>query len=188
VSANWYRYGEEAAMPNLFLELAAYNSWANARLYEAAIALPEELYRADVGVFFRSLHGTLNHLLLTDRLWLTRLTGVGEQPKRLDELLYDDRLELARARLAEDARLRAVVNSYDEAALSRPHAYQTTSGKPQEQPLSDILLHLFNHQTHHRGQAHACLSITTRQQPPSLDLLVFQRGLPAPNLAERLGL
>lgn len=174
-------------MPNLFQQLAAYNSWANGRLYEAALALPEELYRTDAGVFFRSLHGTLNHLLLTDRLWLTRLTGVGHQPKRLDEILYEDRQELARARLAEDTRLIAVVSGYDDAALARPHAYVTTSGTPQQQPLSDILLHLFNHQTHHRGQAHACLSITTRQEPPPLDLLLFQRGLPLPNLAERLG-
>jgi uncharacterized damage-inducible protein DinB len=174
-------------MPDLFQQLAAYNSWANARLYDAAVALPEELYRADVGVFFGSLHRTLNHLLLTDRLWLTRLTGVGVQPKRLDEILYEDRLELARARIAEDARLAAVVGGYDAATLAQAHAYQTTSGMPQQQPLSDILLHLFNHQTHHRGQAHACLSITTKQEPPSLDLLMFQRGLPAPNLADRVG-
>jgi len=72
-------------------------------------------------------------------------------------------------------------------ALARPQAYQTTSGKPQEQPLSNILLHLFNQQTHHRGQAHACLSILTKQEPPALDLLLLQRGLPPPNLAERLG-
>jgi uncharacterized damage-inducible protein DinB len=119
-------------------------------------------------------------------MWLTRLTRVGEQPKRLDEIPYEDRVELARARLAEDARLVAVVSGYDDVMLSRPHAYRTTSGMPQEQRLSDILLHLFNHQTHHRGQAHACLSITTKQEPPPLDLVVFQRGLPAPNLAERL--
>ena len=175
-------------MPIEFSQLAAYNAWANAHLYAAAIALPEELYRADTGVYFRNLHGTLNHLLLTDRLWLTRLTGVGVQPKRLDETLFHDRFELARARVAEDARLKAVVESYDGAALARPHAYLTTSGKPQEQPISDILLHLFNHQTHHRGQAHACLSITMKREPPSLDLLLFQRGAPAPNLAEHLGL
>lgn len=173
-------------MLSLFRQLADYNSWANARLYEAALDLPEDLYRADTGIFFHSLHGTLNHLLLTDRLWLTRLTGVGEQPKRLDDILYENRIELARARLAEDARLIAVVNGYDDDMLSRRHAYKTTSGIPQEQPLSDILLHLFNHQTHHRGQAHASLSITTKREPPPLDLLIFQRGLPPPNLAERL--
>ena len=181
------REGRQKLMANVFQELAAYNAWANARLYEAAIELPEEMYRADVGVFFHSLHGTLNHLLLTDRLWLTRLTGVGEQPKRLDAILYENRLDLARARVAEDARLKTIVDGYDEAALARPHAYQTTSGSPQKQPLSDILLHLFNHQTHHRGHAHACLSITTKREPPPLDLLMFQRGLPAPDLAGRLG-
>ena len=174
-------------MPNVFKQLAAYNAWANARLYEAAITLPEDLYRTDVGVFFLSLHGTLNHLLLTERIWLTRLTGVGEQPKRLDEILYEDRFDLARARLTEDARLKALVDGYDESALARPLAYKTTSGTPQEQPVSDILFHLFNHQTHHRGHAHACLSIATKAEPPPLDLVMFQRGLPAPNLAERLG-
>jgi uncharacterized damage-inducible protein DinB len=56
------------------------------------------------------------------------------------------------------------------------------SGAPQQQVLGDILLHLFNHQTHHRGHAHACCSIVTGKEPPSLDLLQFQRGVPAPEL------
>jgi uncharacterized damage-inducible protein DinB len=173
---------------SIFLQLAAYNSWANARLYEAALTVPEALYRDDVGVFFRNLHGTLNHILLTDRLWLARLTGVGEQPTRLDEILYEDCHALARARLAEDDRIEALIEGYDDDSLMRPHAYRTTSGKPQEQALSAILLHFFNHQTHHRGQAHACLSITTKQEPPPLDLLLFQRGLPGPDLRQRIGL
>lgn len=167
-------------MISMFRQLSDYNSWANARLYEAAIGLPEELYRADIGIFFHSLHGTLNHLLLIDRLWLTRLTGVGEQPKSLDEILYEDRIELARARLAEDARIIEVVNGYDDNMLSKRVTYRTTAGVAMEQQLSDILLHFFNHQTHHRGQAHASLSITTKQEPPSLDLLIFQKGLRHP--------
>ena len=60
--------------------------------------------------------------------------------------------------------------------------YATTSGKPFEQTRSDILAHLFNHQTHHRGQAHTILSIVTGQEPPPLDLLQMQRGTPAPDL------
>jgi uncharacterized damage-inducible protein DinB len=167
----------------LFDELAAYNRWANARLYEAAFALPDSLYRCDVGVFFHSLHGTLNHLLLTDRLWLTRLTGEGEQPKRLDLILCANLADLAAARAQEDQRIIDVVGAYDDAALTAPHSYVTTSGKPQKQALSGILLHLFNHQTHHRGQAHSCLSIATGAEPPVLDLLAFQRGAPAPELA-----
>jgi uncharacterized damage-inducible protein DinB len=121
-------------------------------------------------------------LLLTDRLWLKRLTGEGDHPNRLDTILYEDRAELMRARIAEDKRLIATVDKYDDAALFNLHSYKTTSGMPQSQLLADILLHLFNHQTHHRGQAHACLSILTGGEPPSLDLLVFQRGGTAPDL------
>jgi uncharacterized damage-inducible protein DinB len=170
------------SLKTIFRELGGYNKWANARLYEKALGLPDELYRRNVGVFFGSLHGTLNHLVLTDRLWLTRLTGEGRQPTRLDEILYDDVAHLAQARASEDERIIELIDGYDESALSRVHAYTTTSGKPQEQPLGDILLHFFNHQTHHRGHAHACLSIVTGREPPTLDLLAFQRGLPAPDL------
>jgi uncharacterized damage-inducible protein DinB len=165
-----------------FKQFAAYNKWANARLYAAALDLPELSYRLHIGVFFGGLHGTLNHLLLTDRLWLKRLTGEGDHPNRLDAILYEDRMELARARIAEDERLITVIEKYDEAALRGLHSYRTTSGMPQSQVLGDILSHLFNHQTHHRGQAHACLSVLTGGEPPSLDLLVFQRGGTAPDL------
>jgi uncharacterized damage-inducible protein DinB len=167
---------------NQFQQLALYNRWANARLYGAALALSDLSYRLHIGVFFGNLHGTLNHLLLTDRLWLKRLTGEGDHPNRLNTILYDDRAELTRARIAEDNRLIAVVQNYDDGALASLYSYKTSSGMPQTQVLSDILLHLFNHQTHHRGQAHACLSILTGSEPPSLDLLAFQRGAAAPNL------
>ena len=165
-----------------FRQPAAYNRWANARLYAAALDLSNKAYRLHIGVFFDSLEDTLNHLLLTDRLWLKRLTGEGDHPSSLDAILYEDRAELTRARIAEDKRLIAVIDKYDDAALSNLHSYRTTSGMPHSQVLADSLLHLFNHQTHHRGQAHACLSILTGDEPPSLDLLVFQRGGSAPNL------
>jgi uncharacterized damage-inducible protein DinB len=165
-----------------FRQLAAYNHWANIRIYGAALEMPEQQYRRATGVFFGSLHGTLNHLLLTDRIWLRRLTGTGEHPDRLDAILFDDRRALLRARLAEDARLSNFVAGRSEADLTQPVEYRTTSGKPYSQPLQDILLHLFNHQTHHRGHAHACCSIVTGSEPPSLDLLAFQRGVPAPEL------
>ena len=73
-------------MTDRFRQLAAYNRWANARLYAAALALSEEAYRRPTGVFFGSLHDTLNHLLLTDRLWLKRLTGQGEHPNKLNAI------------------------------------------------------------------------------------------------------
>ena len=71
-----------------FKLLAAYNRWANAGLYAAALDLSELSYRLHTGVYFGSLHGTLNHLLLTDRLWLKRLTGEGDLPNDLNAILY----------------------------------------------------------------------------------------------------
>ena len=149
--------------------------------------MPEQQYRRSTGVFFGSLHGTLNHLLLTDRVWLKRLTGTGEHPTRLDAIIHDDRRDLLRSRIAEDARLIDLVRTYSEADLGKVLAYRNMAGKPHSQPLQDILLHLFNHQTHHRGHAHACCSILTGTEPPSLDLLAFQRGVPAPDLGSVTG-
>ena len=94
----------------IFQQLAAYNRWANARLYAAALDLSDQAYRLHIGVFFSSVHGTLNHVLLTDRIWLKRLTGEGDHPNQLDTILYENRAELTRARIAEDKRLIAVVD------------------------------------------------------------------------------
>ncbi len=163
-------------MKSRFEQLAAYNRWANARLYEAAMALPESDYRRDVGAFFKSLHGTLNHLLVADRIWMKRLTGEGEHPDKLNAIIHEDRKDLALARADEDDRIVRFVASLDEAALTGILKYATTSGKAFEQPRADILSHFFNHQTHHRGQAHTILSICTGKEPPSLDLLAMQRG------------
>ena len=165
-----------------FEQCAAYNRWANARLYEAALALNVIAYRRNVGAFFKSMHGTLNHLLLTDRMWFKRLTGEGEHPNRLDAILYEDRRELARARAAEDDRILAYIAGLGAADLDGLLRYTTTAGKPFEQKRCDILAHIFNHQTHHRGQAHAILSVCTGAEPPVLDLLAMQRGAAAPDL------
>jgi uncharacterized damage-inducible protein DinB len=165
-----------------FEQFAVYNRWANARLYEAALALDDSEYRRNVGAFFKSMHGTLNHLLLTDRIWLKRLTGEGEHPDRLNAIIYEDRYLLAIARADEDERILRYISSLDDASIVGLQKYATTSGKPFEQKRCDILAHLFNHQTHHRGQAYAILSICTGQEPPPLDLLGMQRGAVAPDL------
>lgn len=66
-----------------------YNAWANARLYESVARLSTEQYRADRGAFFKSVHGTLNHLLVTDRIWMQRFTAEGAAPDRLDAVLFE---------------------------------------------------------------------------------------------------
>ena len=169
-------------MKGHFEQRAAYNRWANARLYEAALALPDADYRRDAGAFFKSLHGTLNHLLLTDRMWFKRLTGEGEHPNKLDAIMHEDRTSLALARADEDDRIVAYAASLSPEALDGTHSYKTTSGQPFTQKRRDILAHIFNHQTHHRGQAHMILSVVTGREPPVLDLLAMQRGGSAPDL------
>lgn len=162
-------------MKSLFAMLAAYNAWANERLFAASARLPDGDYRAEQGVFFHSLHGTLNHLLVGDRIWMHRFTGEGEEPKLLAAILYDDFPSLREARRKEDARILAYVAGLEEAALVGTIRYRSTRSPAElEQPLAPLLLHFFNHQTHHRGQAHAVLTRLT-DEAPSLDLLIFQR-------------
>lgn len=163
-------------MKTHFQTFAAYNSWANQRLYDAAGALPDQFYRSDVGVFFGSIHGTLNHILATDRIWLARMMGEGDFPGSLDATLFDDFAELRTAREAEDARLIAHVDSLDEDAFETPFDYKTLDGTAMRQLRRESLAHLFNHQTHHRSQGHTCLGLLGAEQPP-LDLLAYQRGV-----------
>jgi uncharacterized damage-inducible protein DinB len=155
--------------------MAQYNAWANARLYAAARGLPDASYRKNVGAFFGSLHGTLNHLLVTDRIWMRRLTGEGDDPKALNAILFDDLASLERARTAEDDRIVRYVDGLREEEFDKEFNYSTTKGVPQRDPVGSILAHLFNHQTHHRGQAHAILTVLGIPEPQPLDLLVMLR-------------
>ena len=155
--------------------LGYYNAWANARLYDAAARLGAEQYRADRGAFFKSVHGTLNHLLATDRIWMQRFTGEGDAPDRLDAVLFDTLDQLRPAREAEDRRIIGFVDRLDDARIAGIIKYRRVS-TPEvfEQPLGPALAHWFNHQTHHRGQVHALLT-GLAGQAPELDLLYFQR-------------
>ena len=162
-------------MKPLFEMYAAYNAWVNERLYEAAARLPDAEYRRDRGAFFGSLHGTLNHLLVGDRIWMHRFTGAGVEPKELDGILYQDFRELRAERRAEDARISKYVAGLSERDLAGTIRYHSTRSPADiEQHLAPLLLHFFNHQTHHRGQAH-CLLTEIAGEAPSFDLLIYQR-------------
>jgi uncharacterized damage-inducible protein DinB len=159
-----------------FRMFAAYNQWANRLVYEACAGLTDEEYRTDKGAFFGSAHRTLNHLLTADRIWLRRITGEGSLPATLDAILFDDFSELRAARTAEDERIIAVVDSLTEEKLAASFTYTPISNPvPITQPLGPVLSHLFNHQTHHRGQLHMILTALGK---PSLvlDLVYFIRS------------
>lgn len=156
---------------------AGYNAWCNERLYDATALVSDADYRADRGAFFKSLHGTLNHLLVGDRIWLRRFIGQGEVPQTLDTILYDDFAMLRAARRAEDERISRYIGGLTEADLTGIIRYRTVvSPTDIEQPLAPALDHFFNHQTHHRGQAHALLSaFIGNERTPSFDLIIYQR-------------
>ena len=80
-----------------FDQLAAYNRWANRRIYADAASLPDELRKRPAGLFFGSVHATLNHLLVADYIWMRRFTGEGPQPERLNQILHEDFSELRSA-------------------------------------------------------------------------------------------
>jgi uncharacterized damage-inducible protein DinB len=164
-------------MKSRYQMFAAYNSWCNERLYDAVATLSDTDYRADRGAFFKSVHGTLNHLLVGDRIWMRRFTGAGEMPPSLDAILYDDFASLRAARRVQDTLITRYINGLSEADLLGTLRYRTVV-RPQaiEQPLAPALDHFFNHQTHHRGQAHALLSaVIGNDKTPSFDLIIFQR-------------
>ena len=160
-----------------FSMFAQYNRWANERLYEASAQVAEADYRADRGAFFGSLHGTLNHLLVADRIWMRRFTGEGPIHDKLNEIVHDDLTSLGAARRDEDERIIFFVDTLSESEIAGTFTYMPMS-TPDEvtQPLGPALAHFFNHQTHHRGQAHGLLTeIGGRQLAPPLDLIYFQR-------------
>jgi uncharacterized damage-inducible protein DinB len=143
-------------------------------MYDDAATLPDEVRKRAVGMFFGSVHGTLNHLLVADYVWMRRFTGDGPSPERLNQILYDDFAELRNAREREDERIFQFVTelqSYD-----RVISYQNSKGTTYRQEIGPALTHFFNHQTHHRGQVHAGLTIAGIREPTSLDLLGLQRG------------
>jgi len=159
--------------------LATYNSWANARIYEAAAALTPEAYMAPRPAFFGSIHNTLNHILVGDRVWMFRIQGnhpTGPVPTRLNEILFDNLRDLRHAREAEDQRITDFCHQLGPADLNQIIAYHDMSGNAQATSLQWILWHVFNHQTHHRGQVHTLLSATT-VEPPSLDMITLMREI-----------
>jgi uncharacterized damage-inducible protein DinB len=155
--------------------MARYNAWANRRLYAACAELADEEYYQPRPAFFGSIHGTLNHLLVGDRIWLARIEGKPTPKVRLDDQPCGSLAELDEARALEDARMIRMVDGYAEAELPRAVRYRLIT-EPVEvaTPLHVCWLNLFNHQTHHRGQVHDQLT-QTPVAPPPLDLIFYLR-------------
>src|SRR5690606_19405857 len=153
--------------------MARFNAWANERLYDSVARLPESGYREDHGAFFGSIHRTLNHLLVVDRLWTGRIEGTDRGVRALEQILHEDFVALREARREEDVRLIRLVDALTPDRLAARITYRRIIGEGlEETQVAHVLLTLFNHQTHHRGQVHVLL---TQQNivPPPLDVIFF---------------
>lgn len=159
-----------ASFTPAFGHLAAYNQWMNRKLYNAAAALPDEALMQDRGAFFGSLFGTLSHLVVADTIWLQRLAqhppgfaalqGLAAlpQPTALDQLPCANLAELTERRALLDDTLAQFCAELQPAQLAEPFDYASTKGVRSRKVLGEVLQHIFNHQTHHRGQASTLFS------------------------------
>ncbi len=144
---------------------ARYNRWMNDKLYGLAAPLSDEVRKRDDGAFFKSLHGTFNHLLVTDRIWLSRFksTPLPEGDwgpggiRSLDQELYADFDELRQERAKTDDELSAWVSELTPERIAAPLVY-LRRGQEQSMPLWWGVTTVFNHHTHHRGQITTLLS------------------------------
>ncbi|MEQ8348402.1 MAG: DinB family protein [Sneathiellaceae bacterium] len=161
--------------------MAGNNAWSNHRLHRACLALDPADFAARRTGFFPSLQETLNHILLVDRYYLAFLLG-REGPDFSDPVPYPRMADLAVAQQAADRELIAFCDALDTAVLARKVTVRRDDSTDEEDPAA-LLAHLFVHQIHHRGQAHAMLS-GTAVAPPQLDeyFLDYDAARRAPDL------
>jgi uncharacterized damage-inducible protein DinB len=144
--------------------MAEYNQWMNEKLYAVAATLPIEQLKENRGAFFGSIIATLNHIAVGDIFWLKRFAQllvthkeldpikVLAQPLALNAMLYDDLSELKTLRTQLDKTFCSLAASITENELAQTVEYKNTQGVVSTKKLFSLLMHVFNHQTHHRGQ------------------------------------
>lgn len=157
-------------LKNHFELLATYNQWMNSKVYEAAGHLSATDLGKDRGAFFGSILGTLNHIFVADTIWLKRfathpscLNSLREvadlqNPTSLDQMLFDDLGLLSEQRIWLDRQIINWIAELSEDDLEFVLSYHDIKGTPAKKRYSSLVLHFFNHQTHHRGQVSTLLS------------------------------
>lgn len=154
--------------------MARYNAWQNRSLMEAADGLTDEARKLDRGAFFKSIHGTFNHVLWADETWLSRLTG-SEKPAvgGRDSAVYFAGWEqfCARRRQRDQFLLDWAESVTADWLRGTLIWYSGGAGREMGKPRAFVLTHFFNHQTHHRGQIHAMLT-AAGARPDDTDLLL----------------
>lgn len=164
--------------------MARYNRWMNERLYACAEPLGDAERKRDRGAYFGSIHGTLNHLIVGDKIWLGRFAKAGDYPMLDDEVLalpdftgldmqlFSDFDAMRQHRETMDAAIVAFAQALTPQAVSQTMRYASTQGVARSHPFWQALSHFFNHQTHHRGQVTALL-MQAGIDPGVTDLIVL---------------
>ena len=157
---------------------ARYNAWANIRIYNALKELSDEQRKEDRRGFFKSIHNTMNHVLLADLIYRERLEKKPTTFTTLDEILYEDADELEAAHRANDIWYTGFCEAMDPAEMEEDLSFQAVGMDSPEffsLPLRLCLTNLFQHQIHHRGQVHHMIS-HAGIYPPPVDVVKFGRG------------
>ena len=158
------------------ITMAKYNSWQNKSLYDAAATLSDEERRQQRGAFFGSIHTTFNHLLWADRVWLDRFLGEGAfQMAPKDGLaMHDSFDELSDVRRATDTKIERWAEDLDPNLLKGDLSwYSGLLKKDMSMSKQHLIAHFFNHETHHRGQVHAMLTMAGAK-PEDTDLMLLR--------------
>ncbi|NKI71287.1 damage-inducible protein DinB [Collimonas pratensis] len=159
-------------MNSYFAALARYHIWATAKLLGHIDVISEEEYRRDCGLYFASIHGTLNHMLVGERNWYARIAGENSSIVALDTELESQRAALGHALDQASRRWSAWLATHPQQNYDGNLHYTRASGEPATAPFVAVLGHVFNHATHHRGQVTAALT-AMGHACPELDFIYW---------------
>lgn len=169
--------------------MAHYNQWMNQKLYDAATDMNEVDLKKERGAFFGSIFATLNHIAVADTIWLKRLSMVFptqwnlagienlQQISSLEMQLSDQLTTLRHYREQLDALFMQISDKVSDEELLITVHYTDIKGNPHTKQFFSLLMHVFNHQTHHRGQ------ITTMLSQANIDIGVTDLNAIIPELA-----
>jgi uncharacterized damage-inducible protein DinB len=146
--------------------MSRYNQVMNRRFFAAAERLPDAQRRADRGAFWMSIHETLSHLLWADRMWMARFAGWAKPSRPLHEshLEYADYANMATHRAATDVDMVTWADTLTDHWLAQDLTwFSAAAARELSRPRAELVMHLINHQTHHRGQVHAMLTAAGQQ-------------------------
>ena len=152
--------------PQFVRTMAAYNAEMNRRIFAAAGRLSDAERRRSRGAFWDSIHGTLSHLLWGDQIWMSRFDGLPPPPVNIRQSagMIEDFAELSRLRSEADGKITAWAERVDDAWLAGDMVWFSQAAQKELRLPRDLLVtHFFNHQTHHRGQAHAMITAAGEQ-------------------------